>query len=223
MSRGRDWKAAAAGAAGRWTIGLLMKTVRFEVEYEDERFASRDWDDPVIFSLWHGRLLPLTYFHRGKPVTAIISLSRDGEYIARLVEGWGYETARGSTSRGGRAALKGLVEAARAGRTLAITPDGPRGPRQQLQPGVIAAAQKTGLPIVPLGCGASVGSGHERDDRGAGSGWRTDPLSERTKSMPAPAENVWARRGWSDTVRPTRSSGSGPVRMAWSSGFWGRY
>ncbi len=72
-----------------------------------------------------------------------------------MVEGWGYETVRGSTSRGGGAALRGLVKAARSGRSLAITPDGPRGPRQRLQPGVITAAQMTGLPIIPLAGGAS--------------------------------------------------------------------
>ena len=144
---------ALAGVVGRAVIRGLMSTVRFEVEHET------DFDpfehEPVILSVWHGRLLPLTYYHRHRGITPIISRSADGEYIARVVEGWGYHPVRGSTSRAGGEALRGLVKAARAGHTLAITPDGPRGPRQKLQHGVITLAQITGRPIVPLGCGCT--------------------------------------------------------------------
>ncbi len=142
-----------AGTVGRWALDALMATVRFTVEGEDRGQAFRRRQEPVIFTLWHGRLLPLTYFHRGGEITAIISRSEDGEYIARVVEGWGYHTVRGSTSRGGSSGLRGLVQAARNGHSLAITPDGPRGPRQTLQPGVLTLAQLSGLPILPLACG----------------------------------------------------------------------
>ena len=142
-----------AGTLGRWLLDALMATVRFTVEGPDRHRAFVQRDQPVIFALWHGRLLPLTYYHRDQGITAIISRSEDGEYIARVVEGWGYHTVRGSTSRGGRSGLRGLVQAARAGHSLAITPDGPRGPRQTLQPGVITLAQLSGLPILPLACG----------------------------------------------------------------------
>lgn len=144
-----------AGTLGRRLVDALMATLRFRTEGAEpyERLAADG--QPVIFAVWHGRLLPLTYFHRHRNITAIISRSGDGEYIARVVEGWGYRTVRGSTSRGGSSALRSLVKAARAGESLAITPDGPRGPRQRLQPGVITAAQLTGLPIIPLACGAS--------------------------------------------------------------------
>ena len=144
-----------AGSVGRWLVRALMATVRFEVEAEAQYRDMIERGQPVIFALWHGRLLPLTYYQRKQNITAIISRSKDGEYVSRLVEGWGYRTVRGSTSRGGSSALRSLVKAARAGQSLAITPDGPRGPRQQLQPGVITAAQLTGLPILPLACGVS--------------------------------------------------------------------
>ena len=144
-----------AGSAGRALITALMATVRFTVRHEDRLRRFIDRGQPVIYALWHGRLLPLTYYHRGRGIAAIISRSEDGEYIARVVEGWGYSTVRGSTSRGGSSALRGLVKAARDGRSLAITPDGPRGPRQRLQPGVITVAQLTGLPIVPLAGGCT--------------------------------------------------------------------
>ena len=144
-----------AGSMGRALMAGLLATVRYRVEGEANltQFTARG--EPVIYALWHGRLLPLTYYHRNRDITAIISQSEDGEYIARVVEGWGYETVRGSTSRGGGSALRGLVKAARSGSSLAITPDGPRGPRQQLQPGVITVAQMTGLPIIPLAGGCS--------------------------------------------------------------------
>lgn len=152
MKRLRFW---LAGTVGRWLTNVLMATVRFTAR-DAERYESlAAVGQPVIFSVWHGRLLPLTFYHRDRNITAIISQSTDGEYIARVVEGWGYRTVRGSTSRGGSNALRALVKAARAGESLAITPDGPRGPRQRLQPGVITAAQLTGLPIIPLACGAS--------------------------------------------------------------------
>lgn len=144
-----------AGRLGRALLGALMATVRFEVRGGHHLEPFRRRGDPVIYTLWHGRLLPLTYFHRGRGIMAIISRSEDGEYISRVVEGWGYHTVRGSTSRGGSSALRGLVKAARAGHSLAITPDGPRGPRQELQPGVITAAQLTGLPIIPLAGGCT--------------------------------------------------------------------
>lgn len=146
---------ALAGTAGRWLLDALMATVRFRVEHGEryEQFERRG--EPVIFAVWHGRLLPLTYHHRDRGITTIISRSADGEYIARVVEGWGYHTVRGSTSRGGGEALRGLVKAARRGHSLAITPDGPRGPRQELQHGVITAAQLSGLPIIPLGGGCT--------------------------------------------------------------------
>lgn len=151
----RDLRFLLAGSVGRRLLDALMATVRFTVEHGDryERFVRQG--RPVIFAVWHGRLLPLTYYHRDRGIAAIISRSEDGEYIARVVEGWGYRTVRGSTSRGGSEALRGLVKAARKGHSLAITPDGPRGPRQRLQPGVITAAQLTGLPIIPLAGGCS--------------------------------------------------------------------
>ena len=153
MKRGLRYR--LAGTLGRWLTDALMATCTFRVEHGERYQHFVDRGEPVIFAVWHGRLLPLTFHHRQRGIAALISQSGDGEYIARVVEGWGYEPVRGSSSRGGREALRALVKRARRGQSLAITPDGPRGPRQQLQPGVIIAAQLTGLPIIPLGGGAS--------------------------------------------------------------------
>lgn len=146
-------KHRVAGDAGRIALSGLLRTVRFRAEGRDRFTGLAAAGQPVIFALWHGRLLPLTWFQRGGRIAALISRSADGEYIARVVEGWGYDTVRGSSSRGGGAALRELVRRSREGWSLAITPDGPRGPRQRLQPGVITTAQLTGLPILPLAAG----------------------------------------------------------------------
>jgi lysophospholipid acyltransferase (LPLAT)-like uncharacterized protein len=142
------------GLLGRVVAGGLLATVRFGSEHRDrfDRLAARG---PTLYALWHGRLLPLTYYHRHRGIAALISQSADGEYIARMVEGWGFDTVRGSSSRGGGEALREVVRRVRAGQSMAITPDGPRGPRQKVQPGVIIAAQLTGAPILPVVAGCS--------------------------------------------------------------------
>ena len=80
----------------------------------------------------------------------MVSASRDGGVVARILEHFGIQPVRGSTSRRGPQALRELVTAAEEGYDLSITPDGPRGPRYEVQEGVIALAQLTGLPIVPV-------------------------------------------------------------------------
>jgi hypothetical protein len=131
-----------------------MRTVRFSTE--GETGYSTEWDAgrPVIFLLWHGRLLPLSWFHRTWKLVTLISPSRDGEYIAHVVGRWGYTVVRGSSSRRGGAALRELVRFVRAGRSIAVTPDGPRGPREKLKPGVLLVAQLTGCALVPVAAAA---------------------------------------------------------------------
>lgn len=143
-----------AGAIGAYTMKGVLATARFETEGAEHWRALVDRGEAFIFVLWHGRLLPLTYVHREQGVVALISASRDGEYIARMVRHWGYLVARGSSSRGGDRALRDLLRHARAGRSLAITPDGPRGPRERIKPGVMLLAQRTGLPLLPIAAGA---------------------------------------------------------------------
>ncbi|NJD08954.1 MAG: DUF374 domain-containing protein [Gemmatimonadetes bacterium] len=161
----RELKLRIGAGAARICLSALMRTCRF-----GERGTAPILDmvargQPVIFSLWHGRLLPLTWHFRGRGYVPMISHSADGEYIARIAMDWGYAPVRGSSSRGGRQALREMLEVARAGRCLVFTPDGPRGPFQQLKPGVLHAALATGLPIVPTSAAARRGSYYGRWDR----------------------------------------------------------
>jgi lysophospholipid acyltransferase (LPLAT)-like uncharacterized protein len=148
------WHASAGAALGGRLLGALMASCRYREEGA-EGFA-RPWSagPPVIFNLWHGRLLGPTYHNRGQGVVTLVSQHRDGEYITRAVRRWGYTVVRGSASRGGREALVELIRHVRAGRSLALTPDGPRGPFQRMKPGPVLIAQRTGAPIVPVGAAA---------------------------------------------------------------------
>ena len=105
---------------------------------------------PFILAFWHGRMFLMPYSYTGTGVTILISEHRDGEYISRTMERFGFATARGSSTRSGAIGLREILRALQRGRDAAFTPDGPRGPREMVQPGVIAAARLSGAPIVPL-------------------------------------------------------------------------
>jgi lysophospholipid acyltransferase (LPLAT)-like uncharacterized protein len=103
-----------------------------------------------IFAFWHGRILTATLYFRDRGIVVITSENFDGEWIARIIRRFGYDTARGSTSRGGARALAQLRREMRAGRPAAFTIDGPRGPARVAQPGAVWLASVTGQPIVPF-------------------------------------------------------------------------
>ncbi|MEX2282381.1 MAG: lysophospholipid acyltransferase family protein [Gemmatimonadota bacterium] len=146
-----------AGSAGGVALDALFGTLDYDVAGAEHHREYTSKGQPVIYAIWHGRLMPPSYLHRGEGVVTLISQSGDGEYLARLLEHWGYESVRGSSSRGGSEALRELVKHCRDGRSLAITPDGPRGPMQQLKSGVLAAAQLSGAPIIPASSSATRG------------------------------------------------------------------
>ncbi len=140
------------GTAFVRTLGF---TLRFRVSDVEHHQELRQAGQPVIFLLWHARLLPLSYLHRRQDVVALVSEHRDGEYLARVMQRMGFGTARGSSSRGGSRGLRELVHAARAGHDLAITPDGPRGPARELKVGALTVARLTGFPLVPVSAGGT--------------------------------------------------------------------
>ena len=141
---------ALVGGIGGFLVDSLMRTVRWDVTNEEHYLRYTRSGKPVIFVLWHGRLLPLGYLHRGQGIYGLASQSADGEYIARLLQHWGMGMIRGSSSSGGDTAFREMVRTVRSGKSMSITPDGPRGPRQQLKMGVVQLAQLTGAPIVPI-------------------------------------------------------------------------
>jgi len=145
---------AAGPALGVIALRVLAGTLRVRRE---EAAVAPLWAAraPLIYAMWHGRLLllPYLYGHRGAHV--LTSRSRDGELVARWIRHFGLDPVRGSSTRGGADAVRLLARAIRAGREVVVVPDGPRGPREVLKPGVIALARLSGAPIVPTAVGAS--------------------------------------------------------------------
>ena len=143
-----------AATVGAGALNALMASCRYRREGVENYDQFWRQNKPVIFTLWHGRLVPCTHFHRGQGVVTLISQHRDGEYITRVVRQWGYTAVRGSSTRGGLEALRELIQHVKHGRSLAITPDGPKGPREKMKPGPVLIAQRTGAPIIPVVSGA---------------------------------------------------------------------
>lgn len=141
--------------SGAAFIRLLRATVRMRF-HGDATVRSFERDGRhFALAFWHRHLLLMRYAYRGPKMSVLVSRSRDGELIARVMQRLGISTSRGSTSRGGAAGLRDLLRRAREGWDLAVTPDGPRGPLREVQPGVILAAAASGLPLIPVALAAS--------------------------------------------------------------------
>ena len=135
---------------GLVALRLLASTWRMRVHNAESYEALRRNGKPFVFAFWHGTLLPLVWKHRGEGVSVLVSLHKDGEIIARVCEALGLRTVRGSSTRGGGRALLGLVRELEAGHEVAVTPDGPKGPRHHFAPGALMAAQRAHAAVVPI-------------------------------------------------------------------------
>jgi lysophospholipid acyltransferase (LPLAT)-like uncharacterized protein len=134
---------------------LFFSTCRLERRnYENfQQFANVG--SPFIASFWHHGIIYIVHQARKLPYVAMVSPSEDGEYISKILQSKGFETVRGSRSKGGISALKGLVRKIRKGKTGVLVADGSQGPALKAQPGAILLASYTGVPIVPVGWAAS--------------------------------------------------------------------
>jgi len=149
-SRFKRLQARLISTLGYPLIAALASTFRWRQEglqHLDE--VKRSGRQPIM-AFWHGRILPSTSFFRRRGIVVITSENFDGEWIAGIIERFGYGTARGSTSRGAVKALVQLKRDMAAGKPAAFTLDGPRGPARVAQPGAIWLAKATGNPIVPF-------------------------------------------------------------------------
>lgn len=135
---------------GYWIIRLVCATLRWEVHETETRESIWNSGKSIIFTFWHGRIFLSTYFHRHQGIVVMTSRNRDGDYIARVIERFGYGTARGSSTRGSHAATLQCLRALKAGKDLGLTIDGPQGPRYIAKPGAAFLARKSGNPVVPF-------------------------------------------------------------------------
>ena len=158
MSADASWRsspakrlqARAISTLGYPLIAALGSTLRWRAEgLEHLDAVARDGRQPIM-AFWHGRILPATVYFRRRGIVVITSENFDGEWIAGIIERFGYGTARGSTSRGGRKALRQLTRDMTAGKPAAFTIDGPRGPARVAQAGAVWLAKITGNPVIPF-------------------------------------------------------------------------
>ena len=131
-------------------IDKLARSWRFRARNQDRWQRLVEARKPFIFLLWHEALLPLLWRHRRQQIAIVVSEAREGQYLADYAQRIGYHLVSGSSTRGGARALLGAIRALDDGCTVAITPDGPRGPRRSVKPGVVRAAQRAGAMILPL-------------------------------------------------------------------------
>lgn len=143
------------GVFGKLFIDALFLTSKIEIEgwegvkryFQAKRFL-------LVF--WHSRLLLPSYIHKHIGAVVMVSQSKDGEIISRILHRQGQKTIRGSTTRGGLRALAGMIKMIKeTGVPGGVTPDGPQGPRFKVKPGVVTLAKKTGYPIIPVSYSAS--------------------------------------------------------------------
>jgi lysophospholipid acyltransferase (LPLAT)-like uncharacterized protein len=136
-----------------WTIKLLSLTMQFKVI--NPEIPGGFWENgiPAIGAFWHGRLLMMPIVYKGKKLSFLVSPHRDGQVVGKALKRFGFHSILGSTSRKGFSGFKQMVKA--HGSDIAIVPDGPRGPRHQVQVGVIELAKLTGRAVLPLTFSAS--------------------------------------------------------------------
>ena len=146
-------KAQLAATLGAPLLRALFATLRFEITDRAQVLAGVP-EKPLLWVFWHNRLLIMTHvfahFFPDRRGATLISESKDGAIIAALVERFGIRPIRGSSSRGGARSLIEMKRAIEDGYVMAITPDGPRGPRYHLNPGVVKLAQVTGGEVLPV-------------------------------------------------------------------------
>ncbi len=137
-------------STGYLAIRAICSTVRWQVEGMEHYRGILESGRRVIYVFWHGRILLGTYYWRNRGIVVMTSRSREGDYIARLIQLFGYGSARGSSSRGSRGALVEMIRELRRNSDVAFSIDGPRGPRYVAKPGAAWLASRTGHAVMPF-------------------------------------------------------------------------
>ena len=133
-----------------WVIKLLGWTMEFEEVHPEIPRSFWEKGIPGIGVFWHGRLLMMPRIYKGRKLSFLVSPHRDGQIVGRALKRFGFQAILGSTTRQGFSAFKQMLRANREGSDIALVPDGPKGPRYQVQIGVIELAKLTGRPVVPV-------------------------------------------------------------------------
>jgi len=140
----------AADLAFYFLIRFLGATAKFEVEGWEHHDAVTNSGGLPIYVFWHERIMMTTYWWRNRKIVVLTSQSRDGEYIARFIQRFGYGAVRGSSTRGAVGAVLEMARLMRAGCTMCFVVDGPKGPRREAKMGPALLAKRSGHPILPV-------------------------------------------------------------------------
>ena len=133
----------------------LCKSIKI-IKVNDEHINKLEQQNKnYVLAFWHGTMLLPWYLHGGRNFVALISRSEDGDLLAKILETWDYKVVRGSSSKGGGDALKIMVDYAIDNYSIAVTPDGPRGPAYKIKPGAVVTSKKSKVPLVLAGVGFS--------------------------------------------------------------------
>jgi lysophospholipid acyltransferase (LPLAT)-like uncharacterized protein len=142
-----EFKSWLIGWVGYFAISIIGRTIRWKSEGDYHLEDIHKSGNRAIFTFWHGRIFPATYYWRKRGIVVMTSMNRDGEAIAQCIQRFGFGVARGSSSRGGFRALAEMARMLREGRDCAFTIDGPRGPRYIAKQGPVLLARKTGAAV----------------------------------------------------------------------------
>lgn len=136
-----------------YILTILCKSLKI-IRQNNEAIESLNKNKQnYVLAFWHGTMLLPWYLHGSENFAALTSKSKDGDLLAKILKKWKYKVIRGSSSTGGDVALGIMVDYAKNNYSIAITPDGPRGPKQNFKAGAVITAKKTGIPIILAGVG----------------------------------------------------------------------
>jgi lysophospholipid acyltransferase (LPLAT)-like uncharacterized protein len=135
------------------SLDALCKTLR--VSYQNKKVVDvlKDKKQNYVLAFWHGTMLLPWYLNRENGFAALTSKSKDGDLLAKQLKHWKYKVVRGSSSKGGDVALGIMIDLAKNGYSVAITPDGPRGPVNKFKAGAVITSKKSNAPLVLMGVG----------------------------------------------------------------------
>lgn len=134
-------------------VNVLCKSLRITFKNKEVIDKLENENQKFVLAFWHGSMLLPWYLQRHKNFAGLTSKSKDGDLLNKVLKLWGYNVVRGSSTEGGEVALGILLDYAKNGCSISITPDGPLGPHRKMKAGAVIAAKKSGLPLVLVGVG----------------------------------------------------------------------
>jgi lysophospholipid acyltransferase (LPLAT)-like uncharacterized protein len=147
LSGWRRMQIPVIAAVVYWFLRLLGPTLRVEVVGVHNAIQIRQNGEAAIGAFWHRCILSAAWIWRNRGIVVLNTVNFDGQWTRRVIERFGFGTAQGSSTRGGVEGLSAMAQALEAGRNVAFTIDGPRGPRYVAKPGAVILARRTGSPI----------------------------------------------------------------------------